>query len=107
MSPLERFRFIRELSDKVATPTDKLVLYTLASRADRKGHSHPSQDTLAKDTGLSVRAVRYSIARLLDVKLLVRTRRYKRSTVYSLNFEAYLERAEALSPPGSTARLYN
>lgn len=109
LSPLERFRFIRDMPTGVLGPSDKLVLFALAARADKYGNSHPKQATIARDTGLSVRTVRDSIAKAADVGLLSRTKRYRQSTVYSLTFEAYAKKVIDLSPksPQHQSRILN
>ena len=63
----------------------RLVLYALASRADRNGICRPSTETIVSDTGLSRRGVQRAIEEidasevvlLFGGKYLGRTNRYK------------------------------
>jgi hypothetical protein len=57
----------------------KFVLVTLANYANSDGYCYPSQETLAKDTGLSVRAVRDHIGKLEAVGCVQRERRHAKS----------------------------
>lgn len=57
----------------------KFVLVTLANYANSDGYCYPSQETLAKDTGQSVRAVREHIGKLEDAGCVMRERRHAKS----------------------------
>lgn len=109
LTTLERERFIRDLPSGTVSPSEKLILYTLHSRSDRFGNCHPSQSTIRKDSGLSVRAIQYGLQRLAEIGLVARSRRYKRSTVYSLTFETYARKIVSIStaPPAARSHILN
>jgi hypothetical protein len=52
------------LDQKPKSPTAKFVLLVIASYADEHGIAWPSQERLARDTGLGVRTIRRSIVDL-------------------------------------------
>jgi hypothetical protein len=71
----------------------KLVLVTLAYRHNQKNGCFPSQQRVAEDTGLSVRAVRGAMSMLEDKDLIRRTRRrankgLRTSDAFTFAFEA-------------------
>ena len=86
MSPLERYRYIRDLR---MPSSPKLVLLILASHADRDGLCWPGRALLAAETGLSVRTVVYTLAWLAAHGLLIRRPRLGRSSTYLLTLEAF------------------
>lgn len=69
----------------------KSVLIALANYADEDGFAWPSQETLARNTGLSERTIRRYILRLEELGYLKRQRRQKGmrrlSDGYTLNME--------------------
>ncbi len=58
--------------------TAKFVLVVLADRADQDGSCYPGQETIARATGLSVRAVRSAIDRLIEAHVLTKEQRRRR-----------------------------
>ena len=69
-----RFLFaVRAL--KVGNPTAKLVLYALASRADRNGYCYPSVNCIAQDTDLHRRTVQRRLEQLEAEGFIVRSYR--------------------------------
>ena len=89
MTPIDRLRFIRDLSAVVVPSTCKLVLYHLLARANKDGWANPGLDSISADTGLGHRAIRQAINRLAQAGLLTKRRRYKAANHYQLTFEAY------------------
>ena len=68
MTKLDTFRFIRAaLGVRTKTPAQKLILLTLAIRADGKtGVCHPSYESLSNDTGLARSSVADAVRYLRD-----------------------------------------
>ena len=58
------------LSSKRLEPSDKLVYMAILDRLGKHTEAWPSQATLARETGLSERCVRYSVKRLMEVCLI-------------------------------------
>ena len=48
------------------TPTQKLILFTLANWSDQYGQAYPSHETLTKVTCLSLTAVKDNLKKLKD-----------------------------------------
>jgi DNA-binding MarR family transcriptional regulator len=61
---LNIFVFQKIMQDKTIPSGAKLVLYNLKSRLGGKNYSFPSQETIAKDIGLTARQVRNHLALL-------------------------------------------
>ena len=62
--------------DQDITPSGaKFVLVTLANYANGEGYCYPGQEKLARDTGMSARAVRVHLVNLEDAGLIYRERR--------------------------------
>jgi hypothetical protein len=67
----------------------KLILYALASRADRHGYCWPSVRRICADSGLHRRAVQIHLARLTAAGWLVREQRIGRSNGFRLALGTY------------------
>jgi len=70
-------------ADPRLTPADKLVLISVAHAVNerrRDGLAWPSQKRIGKETGLNRRTVRLAIDRLLDLKYLVETKGWTRTS---------------------------
>ena len=78
------------LTDRTITPSTKLVLLNLTSRLGGKNFCFPSQETIAKDLGLSVRYVRYHIS-ILRKRNIICTKRsaFNPKTSKALNSNRY------------------
>ena len=73
--------------NKPITSTQRIVLIYLANHHNqRNNRCDPSEKTLARETGLSVRAVRSSINALLSLGLIDRKQRFNRSNSYDLTY---------------------
>ena len=70
----------------------KLILYALASRADRHGYCWPSVRRICADTGLHRRAIQVHLARLTTAGWLIREQRNGQSNTFRLAFERSEER---------------
>ena len=60
----------RVLSSKRLEPSDKLVYMAILDHLGKNKVAWPSQTTLARETGLSERSVRYSVKRLMKAGLI-------------------------------------
>src|SRR4051794_7750726 len=98
------------------TPGHELVARALLKRLSPDGRLDPTQDTLARDTGLSDRTVRRALRALADAGLLTWQRRLVRDgwrAIQTSNAYALVPEGPALPLPpprktyvrGSTARL--
>lgn len=58
------------------SPVNKMVLLHIANYADERGECYPSQERLAKELELSIRAVRDALAALEKKGIIRRERRY-------------------------------
>lgn len=72
--------------------TCKLVLLPLANYADENGECFPSVQRIVQQTGLSERAVRNAIAKLIDVGAISKTERRRKdgtqtASRYTLNMQ--------------------
>ena len=81
-------------------PTTKLILFALASRANKEDQCWPSIGKLCADTGLQRRTVQLHLARLVKQGVVVRETRSGRSNVLRLNLEA---RSEVTGPIAGVA----
>lgn len=77
-----------------------LVLLALAARADARGECWPAMATIARDSRVSVRTARSTVAELVRLRLVTVTRRRAEegrqgTSVYRLEPEAMLRRAAA------------
>ncbi len=68
--------------DSSLEPTERFVLLCLADAANDDGRCWPSAATIARKTGLSERAVRYSLKALEDAGHLTRQERPGTSTIF-------------------------
>lgn len=85
------------------TPTQKLVLLSLADNASDAGECYPSVAQIAQRTGLSDRAVQKTVASLQELHLLTRITRPGTSTLYLLTLdESAAFTPEQRSPQGRT-----
>jgi hypothetical protein len=88
-------------------PIDKLVLLCLAQFANQAGKSaYPAQATISRLTGISLRSVRYALARLRDAGLIVPQGKGPQGTIkYQINLPlAAAQRGGAAPvayPPGN------
>lgn len=78
------------------TATQKLVLIVLAEHGDKNGECYPGQDLLARETSLSIRAVRDAIAVLKEAGLINMRRRTFRqggstSNYYTFNTDVVVD----------------
>lgn len=85
-------------------PMPKLVLYALAEHANRDGYTTTSFATLARETEASRRTVMRALDALVEVHLVVRTRRQRRtgadtSNEYRLLLNHHSGSDQATSPP--------
>ena len=58
------------LSSRLLDSSDKLVYMAILDHLGKHKTAWPSQTTLARETGLSERTVRYSVKRLMEVCLI-------------------------------------
>ncbi|MBA7671627.1 hypothetical protein ES703_79787 [subsurface metagenome] len=82
------------------TPMQKLLLYTLNTRADKFGTCFPSIEQLEIDTGLAQRSVIRIMNKLRSLGLVITTRMgdHKQRNIYKLN----LVHRQSTVPPGLT-----
>jgi Helix-turn-helix domain len=85
------------------TPSEKLLLLTIANYADENGVSWPSQERLAVDTGMTARGVRGILARLEERGLIERQER-RRQDGYRASDRIALC-LPGLAPPPSPERV--
>lgn len=87
---------VREISS--LTSTEKLVLYSIATRLGPSGSAWPSLRRIALDASLSPRSVTKSIRALERSGLLTTTRRSS-SNLYRINVEAIVAAAQVSASP--------
>lgn len=75
---------VRDCRVNIGAPR-KSILYAIASRIGRTGYAWPSEETIAKDSGMSLRSVKRHIRHLRRESFLLRTRETRiRSWCYRL-----------------------
>jgi DNA-binding MarR family transcriptional regulator len=66
------------------TATQKAILVSLADRADENAQCYPSYDDICKRSCANRKTVTAALKKLEDAKLIKRTRRFSKSTIYTL-----------------------
>lgn len=86
------------------SPSELLVLQTIAIRDGRRG-AFPGRDRIAEESRLTVRTVTTAIAGLVEKGALIRQRRRRKTTVYTVNYPRPAElRSADISPQESGHR---
>lgn len=77
---IDATRFVWKLGKNIVTPSEKLVLLSLADRADEFGYAYPSQKRLSADTTLNIKTIKVAIHNLTEKGILRHTGKCKGST---------------------------
>lgn len=89
------------------TATEKLILISLANRADTGGSCYPSYETIARDSVSSVRTACRGIKSLIDKGFIVKETRslqsgYQTSNRYTVNIDRLLAGPDRVTSTGDT-----
>jgi Helix-turn-helix domain len=95
---------IARVRDLTLAPPQKLLLFALASRANRADRCWPSVARVCRDTGLSRRAVQIHLGHLATRGLVVRDGRYGRSNIYRLTLDGFGDASSGPSEQGIAER---
>lgn len=100
LSPL--FTWRSAIAESDLAPTSKLVAFALSLHMNERGEScFPSQTTLAKETSLGERTVRYHLLFLERLGWIVREKRRGRSDLYSTTTPAAAAGVPQIHPGGT------
>ena len=85
---MKLFERLACIARMVAPMPVKSILTWLAYHADEQGRCWPSQQLLADEAGTTVRTVRRVMRRLHKLGMVTSARRFNRSTLYQVEFNA-------------------
>jgi len=101
MSPLDRFRYIRNLR---MPGVPKCVLFILASHADASGLCWLSRPTLAAESGFGQRAIYNALQWLQAHGLVIQRHRTGRSSTFNVTLEQFKLASQTPAPRAAPPR---
>ena len=83
------------------TPTQKLILFTLANWSDQFGQSYPSHEKLVEVTGLGLTAIKDNLRKLKVAGYIDWEKRTNNSNLYTLKVGSFKSKAQPPADPNT------